>query len=219
NLVIKLTQAISFIHAADLHLDTPFKGLTKLPTSLWEDVKESTFLAYDHLIETAIVHEVDFVLLVGDIFDEATQSLKAQMHLRSGFKKLQAKNIAVYISYGNHDFLEGNKFSIEYPNNVHVFSSEKVTSFTYEKNNEKCAEIYGFSYETRAVTDNTIAEYKINQPDIPYHIATLHGSLDGNQSHASYAPFHLQQLVESSFDYWALGHIHQREILQTEPPI
>ncbi|HLR42002.1 MAG TPA: DNA repair exonuclease [Pseudogracilibacillus sp.] len=214
-----MTQAISFIHAADLHLDTPFKGLTKLPTSLWEEVKESTFLAYDRLIETAIIHEVDFVLLVGDIFDEATQSLKAQMHLRSGFEKLQAENIAVYMSYGNHDFLEGNKFSIEYPDNVHVFTSENVSSFIYEKNNEACAEIHGFSYETRAVTDNKITEYDIQQAHIPYHIATLHGSLDGNQSHASYAPFQLQELIEKPFDYWALGHIHQKAILQTEPPI
>lgn len=218
-MVIKLTQAISFIHAADLHLDTPFQGLTKLPTALWEEVKESTFQAYDRLIEMAIIHEVDFVLLVGDIFDEATQSLKAQMHLRSGFEKLQQENIEVYMSYGNHDFLEGNKFSIEYPDNVHVFPSEKVSAFTYEKNNEACVEIHGFSYETRAVTDNKIAEYDIQQAHIPYHIATLHGSLVGNQNHANYAPFQLQQIMKKPFDYWALGHIHQRAILQTEPPI
>lgn len=216
---MKLTKSLSFIHAADLHLDTPFKGLAKLPSALLEDVKESTFKAFDRLVERAIAHEVDFVLLVGDLFDQANQSLKAQMHLRRAFEKLQANEIDVYLSYGNHDYLDGNSFPITYPDNVHIFPSEQVTSFTFKKDNQALAEIYGFSYEKQAVTENKIAEYDIKNPNIPYHIASLHGSLYGNQAHANYAPFQLQELLERPFDYWALGHIHQREILASEPAV
>lgn len=214
-----MTKSISFLHAADLHLDTAFKGLSKLPSAIRQEIRESTLQAFDRLIEHALKKDVDFILLVGDIFDEATQSLKTQMHLRASFQQLARANIDVFLSYGNHDYLEGNAFALQYPSNVHVFPSEQVTSFVFEKNDAQLAAIYGFSYETRAVTQNKITEYQVQNEQIPFHIATLHGSIYGDKTHTSYAPFQLQELLETPFDYWALGHIHQREILHKNPYI
>lgn len=214
-----LDSNISFIHAADLHLDSPFKGLTRLPESIFEHVRLSTFHAFDRLIQTAINKKVDFVLLVGDLFDNEQQSLKAQVHLRNAFERLEQHNIAVYLSYGNHDYINGNKYKISYPNNVHIFPNEMVSSFIFEKNGSKLASIYGFSYENRAVTENKVEKYTIENNEIPYHIAMLHGSIFGNQQHDPYAPFRLSELQETYFDYWALGHIHKRSVLETNPPI
>src|SRR5690606_23698300 len=100
----KMERNITFIHAADLHLDSPFKGLTNLPGHLFQEIKDSTFQALTHLVEAAIEYEVDFVLITGDLFDNEKQSLKAQIHLRKAFERLQKHRISVYISYGNHDF-------------------------------------------------------------------------------------------------------------------
>lgn len=214
-----MTEKISFIHAADLHLDSPFQGLADLPDHIFSKVKESTFVALDRLVETAIDYDVDFVLLVGDLFDHERQSLKAQVKLREAFETLYSYGINVYLSYGNHDFLTGNIYPITYPENVFIFGTEEVTSFTYEKEGKKLANIYGFSYENRAVTENKANEYEVEDSSIPYHIAMLHGSLYGNKDHAPYAPFRLTDLQVKPFDYWALGHIHERTILSERPPI
>src|SRR5690625_1211028 len=178
-----LNNTISFIHAADLHLDSPFQGLTYLPESLFEKVRQSTFQALDKLIQTAINKKVDFILLVGDLFDNEKQSLKAQVHLRKAFEQLEQHGIVVYLSYGNHDFVNGNKHRITYPKNVHIFPNEIVTSYVYKKNGIELASIYGFSYENQAVVENKVNDYNIENNEIPFHIATLHGSVFGNKNH------------------------------------
>ncbi len=211
---------ISFIHAADLHLDSPFQGLSHIPESMFEKVKNSTFEALDRLVQAAIDKQVDFVLLVGDLYDNEKQSLKAQVRLRNAFEKLKQHHIHVYMSHGNHDFIGGNSNPITYPDNVFVFPDENVTHFTYEKNKETLAAIYGFSYENRSVTAEKAREYElVSRANIPYHIAMLHGSLYSNTEHDVYAPFHLADLTATDFAYWALGHIHQREVLKSAPPV
>lgn len=212
-------EPITFIHAADLHLDSPFKGMANLPHHIFQEVKDSTFLALDALVNAAIGHSVDFVLIVGDLFDNEVQSLKAQIRLRKAFEKLDDHGIDVFLSYGNHDHINGNKHPMTYPPNVFIFPDETVRYFTYEKNGQPLAAIYGFSYENRAVLSNKTPDYNIADQEIPYHIATLHGSIGNNREHDVYAPFLVRELVERPFDYWALGHIHQREILKQNPPI
>ncbi|MFB4167075.1 exonuclease SbcCD subunit D [Virgibacillus sp. JSM 102003] len=212
-------EQISFIHAADLHLDSPFKGLAHIPEHIFKKVRNSTFDALDRLVQTAIDKKVDFVLIVGDLFDNEKQSLKAQVRLRGAFEELQHHDINVYLSYGNHDFINGNIHPVTYPDNVYIFPNEKVTHFTFEKNNDTSAAIYGFSYENRSVLAEKTKEYQRIPGKIPFHIGMLHGSLHSNTDHDVYAPFYLSDLTKKNFDYWALGHIHQREVLKETPPI
>lgn len=214
-----MAEEITFIHAADLHLDSPFKGLSNLPESIFHQVRESTFAALDRLVEVAIHKQVDFILIAGDLFDSEKQSLKAQIRLRRAFEKLQSHSIYVYLSYGNHDYIKGNRYPVTYPENVFIFPGEKVSNFTFTKNGVDLAQIYGFSYENRAVFDRKAKAYKINNKEIAYHIAMLHGSIVSNTDHDVYAPFQISDLVEEDFNYWALGHIHKREILKHSPPI
>lgn len=210
---------IRFIHAADLHLDSPFLGMSNVPEEVFEKIYHSTFSAFNKIITEAIRRKVDFILLVGDLFDEERRSLRAQIQLRNGFNRLNNANIQVYISYGNHDFLYGNHYDVNYPENVHVFVSEKVSSFPYRRAGKTIANIYGFSYESRKVTTNKAKEYKIYNDEVPYHIAMLHGSIESNTEHDRYAPFQLSDLKQEPFDYWALGHIHKRSILGEKPYI
>lgn len=214
-----MKKQVSFIHAADLHLDSPFNGLAHIPESILEEIRESTFRSLDRLVQTAIALQVDFVLIVGDLFDNERQSLKAQMRLRKSFQTLEKQHINVYLSYGNHDHINGNIHPITYPNNVFIFPTEKVSSFTFEAKGKKMVEVHGFSYENQAVLENKASEYNIINPSIPFHIAMLHGSLHSNTVHDTYAPFQMSDLFEKEFDYWALGHIHKREILKKDPTV
>src|SRR5699024_8262458 len=153
-----MEKQVSFIHAADLHLDSPFKGLANVPKEIFTHIQNSTFQALDQLIDMAIQRDVDFVLLAGDLFDNEKQSLKAQIKLKNAFEKLETHRIFVYLSYGNHDYIRGNEHPVTYPQNVFVFKDEAVRSFPYIKNGQHLANIYGFSYMEREVTENKTKE-------------------------------------------------------------
>ena len=219
--MIVLKQPIRFLHCADLRLDSAFKGLSHVSPKIFKEIQHSTYRAFQRIVDTAIEQNVDFVLLVGDIFDGEQQSMKAHMSLKKGFEQLAKHNIDVYLSYGNHDYLNSHTLPRNYSENVHVFDSEKVTYFPYVKDNQKLANIYGFSYQNREVVENKVSEYRRTDEEGVYHIATLHGSY-GNEKedgHAFYAPFQLTELKECRMDYWALGHIHKRAEISKEPPI
>ena len=213
----RMGREITFIHAADLHLDSPFKGLADTPPHIFQEIKDSTFLALDKLVDMAIEKQVDFILISGDLFDNEKQSLKAQIRLKKAFERLKEYDIAVYLSYGNHDYINGNIHKVTYPDNVFIFPDEEVRSFLYEKEGVPLASISGFSYVNRAVEDNKTSEYMIQHPEATFHIAMLHGSIQGNADHVPYAPFQISELVSKDFNYWALGHIHKRAVLKENP--
>ncbi|WP_026672509.1 metallophosphoesterase family protein [Alkalihalobacterium bogoriense] len=204
--------SIRFIHTADVHLDSPFKGLSHLPEKIIERIKESTFTAFSTVVATAIEHKVDFLLISGDVFDEQHRSVRAQFFLKQQFERLQEANIQVYIIHGNHDHLAGKWVKLQYPSNVFIFGSE-IECAVYEKDETK-VHLYGFSYPKREVVENMAVSYKkIGKAD--YHIGLLHGQADGMSGHYAYAPFSIEDLEQKNFDYWALGHIHQFQQLKS----
>lgn len=214
-----MTTPFTFIHAADLHLDSPFRGLSKAPAVVREALSESTFAALRGLTDAAIAAKADFMVISGDLFDEADRSLKAQLALAKEWERLAEHGVGVFVIHGNHDHLGGKRARLSLPSNVMIFDSSDVQAKpAYSRSGELAAYIYGISYGERAVMRNLALEYK-RRPDGPYHIAMLHGNVGGDSNHDSYAPCRLDELVASGFDYWALGHIHKREVLHDSPLI
>ncbi|MGG3773832.1 DNA repair exonuclease [Heyndrickxia faecalis] len=211
-------KRIRFVHAADLHLDSPFAGLRKLPPALFERVKESTFRAFKNLCDLTIEKEADFLLICGDLYDGEDRSLKAQVRLKKQFERLQEAGISVFVLHGNHDHLSGSWTKLDMPANVRIFS-ERVEAKSFTAKNGSKVHVYGFSYPKRHVLENKTDEYR-KTGDADFHIGMLHGYLEGGtKMHQPYAPFALQDLLEKGMDYWALGHIHKQQILHTHPYI
>jgi DNA repair exonuclease SbcCD nuclease subunit len=210
-------KELTFIHAADLHLDSPFIGGSRLPENVFKRLKESTFTSVANLIDLCMAKEVDFLLLSGDLFDEANRSLKAQFFLRNQFLRLEEAEIDVYVIFGNHDHLSGEWTPVKWPKNVHIFSAEAVEEKSYYKGTEKLASIYGCSYKQREQYDNQAACFK-RSTDAPYHIAMLHGTYSNASSNNPYSPFLINDLVQADMDYWALGHIHKRQVISAKDP-
>lgn len=210
-------KKVKFIHGADIHLDSPMIGLQSLPENIFKQLQESTFKAFRNLINAAILHEVDFVILAGDIFDNEDRSVRAQVFLRKELERLEEKGIPVFIVHGNHDHLGGNWNEIAYPSNVYIFG-ETVEIKEIVLKNRIVVHIHGFSYHERHVFARKIQEYQ-KQKNADYHIGILHGNMEGNSDHGNYAPFQIKELLEKEFDYWALGHIHKRSIVNKEPLI
>ncbi len=210
-------KQISFIHAADLHLDSPMVGLKHLPANILLRVRESTFTALGKLTAAAIDNNVDFVILAGDLYDGEDRSLRAQSRFRNEMKKLSQKDIPVYVIHGNHDHLSGTWVHLDMPSNVHYFGSDVEMKVFHTKRGDT-VHLYGFSYLQRHILDKRIDYYQ-KQDSADFHIGILHGNEGGGTDHDNYAPFSIKDLLEKEFDYWALGHIHKRTILSETPPI
>ncbi|AXH99896.1 DNA repair exonuclease [Sporosarcina sp. PTS2304] len=208
-------ETIRFLHTADLHLDSPFKGMSASGPDEIEKIQQSTFQAFDRMITYAVEQQPDFIVIVGDIYDGEDRSLRAQIRFQQGMKRLDQAQIPVFLSYGNHDHLAGKWTRVSLPENVHVFA-ETVEQKRLTVRGETVT-LHGFSYPQRHVREPMIADYQ--QADEGIHIGMLHGSVAGDSAHAVYAPFTISDLQRKNYQYWALGHIHKRQVLAQNPPI
>ena len=204
---------MKFLHAADLHLDTPFVGINDFSKELQKKLQDSTYQAARNLFDTALTEEVDFVILAGDIFDDTDSSLKAQMFLRDEFEKLNQADIAVYLIYGNHDYYRNNFAVVNFPENVHIFEQDVSTETLTTSDGVKVG-ITGFSYYQQHINQAVVKSYP-SRGDFDYQIGILHAGVGDD----NYAPFQINDLIQKGYDYWALGHIHKREVLCDSPAI
>ena len=210
---------MKFIHAADIHLGSPFQGLKNIPANIRKRVVSSTGVAMKNLVQAAIENTVDFVCIAGDLFDNPEPDLETLNLAIDQLEILNAANIPVFLSYGNHDYLNAKIPGVIFPDNVSIFG-EKVETKQITLVDGSTVDITGFSYNKRAEINARIEEYpsKSNQAD--FQIGMLHGSMDGlKSSEAHYAPFTISQLLAKNYDYWALGHIHKRQTLNDMPVI
>ncbi|MDN7247337.1 metallophosphoesterase family protein [Planococcus shenhongbingii] len=210
-------REIRFFHTADLHLGSPFSGMRGLQKDQWKKLKDSTLDAFDRLIDYAVEEQPDFLLIAGDIYDGEDRSIRSQHRFQQGMQRLFDADIPVVLSHGNHDHLSGKWTRFELPENVHVFG-ESVSQFHLATRNGDVV-ITGFSYGQRHVKEPMIDYYPPAEEKEAVYIGMLHGSMEGETSHAVYAPFAKQQLLSKNYDYWALGHIHVRQELHMDPPI
>jgi len=179
----------------------------------------ATYQSFEILVQEAISREVDFVLISGDVYDQKQRSVRGQWFLKKQAEKLNKHHISIYIIHGNHDPIMNERRMIDMPNNTYIFSTEVSHKIHKTSEGEKVF-IYGFSYPQSAYIENPVKYYnKIKIDEHAYHIGLLHGQEKGQEGHDPYAPFTVQSLEEKEFDYWALGHVHQRQVLKKQPAI
>ncbi|MEK4347766.1 metallophosphoesterase family protein [Paenibacillus sp. FSL P4-0184] len=210
-----------FLHAADLHLDSRFAGLAHISPAIRSYLRESTFAALGRLVRVAIQENVDFIVISGDVYDVSDASLQGQLRFQEALKELGQQGIHVFLIHGNHDPLDGLRLTTEMPSHVTVFGGEKPDLATAyrRKDGQEVAIVSGISYPTAKVTDNTAVTFSRKPGSRLFHIAMLHGNVDGDLLHETYSPCSRRDLIERGFDYWALGHIHKRSVLHEKPAI
>ncbi len=208
---------LKFLHCADLHIDSPFKGLSSVNTELRDILHESTYRSFLNIVDLAINEKVDCVLISGDIYDGADKSLRAQLRFRNGLQKLSDEDILTFIIHGNHDPLDGWSATIKWPELVVIFGGDKVQKYPVIKNGQVIANIFGISFATRDIYENLALQFENLEENIP-SIALLHTNIGENTGHEPYAPASVEDLISRKMSYWALGHVHNHKILKNEYP-
>ncbi|SMB82099.1 metallophosphoesterase family protein [Deinococcus hopiensis] len=210
--------SFSFAHVADLHLDTPFSGLASVNEQLAQRLRDASLDAWDRVVQACVDRQVAFLVIAGDIYDSDTASVRAQLRFLRGLERLSQAGIQSFIVHGNHDPNGGRWSAVDtWPGGVTVFSTRDVEHAEVRRGSELLAVVSGMSFPERHVQENLARRFR-RTPGDAYHVAVLHCNVDGDASHGVYAPCTLEDLRESRYDYWALGHIHARRVLQESGP-
>ncbi|MCK4340226.1 MAG: DNA repair exonuclease [Phycisphaerae bacterium] len=207
-----------FIHAADLHLDSPFRGVSAQSELVAETLRAATFEAFDALISLCLEKQADFLLIAGDVYDGADRSLRAQLRFRDGLATLAEHGIRSFVVHGNHDPLDGWSAAIDWPDGIHIFRGDQIETVTVERDGRAVAAISGISYPTREEKRNLAGLFRPSESGL-FEIGLLHCNCGGNTGHEDYAPCRPEELVQMGLDYWALGHVHTKSILGTNPHV
>ncbi|NLY55894.1 MAG: DNA repair exonuclease [Firmicutes bacterium] len=209
-------KSFSFVHAADLHLGSPFTGLAECSPDWAQRLAKASFQAFERIIRLCLDRQVDFLILAGDIYDSAEQNLRAQVCVRDGLAQLAEASIATYIATGNHDYkVSGDQ--LRWPERVHFFPPGQVATYPVIKDGQLIVEISGVSYPNQN-PDQSFLPLFPRSGEAPFRIGVLHTNLGNVAGYANYAPCTLTDLLHSGFDYWALGHVHQAAIVHAGHP-
>ena len=208
-------DSLRFIHAADLHLDSPFRGLANAAPKLRDELQSATLGALGSIVDHTIQSKSDFLVIAGDLYDSKDRSLRALVAFRREMERLAERDISVYIVHGNHDPLNGWGSEFQLPPNVTTFTGKPATEPVIRRGRE-IASVTGVSYARERVTENLAATMKPNDDSL-YSVGLLPANVGGQTGHADYAPVTIDELTSSGFNYWALGHVHTRSVLAADP--
>jgi len=206
-------RVLKFLHAADLHLDSPMRGLERYEGAPADQIRGATRRALENLVRLAIDENVALVIIAGDLYDTDWKDYNTALFLSQQMSKLRQAGIRVFVVTGNHDAASQITRSLRMPGNVRFLSTREPETVLLE---ELGIAIHGQGFAERAVRYDLSAEYPSATKDF-FNIGILHTAATGRAGHEPYAPCTIEGLLSKNYDYWALGHVHQREILHEDP--
>lgn len=204
-----------FLHASDIHLDSPLRGLSGHEGSAAERIRTAARESFINLVSQAIEVDAAFVVIAGDLYDGDWRDFQTGLFFSRQMGRLAKSGIEVFVLYGNHDAESQLTKRLVLPENVKVFSSRRPETFVLE---ELRVALHGQSFRQRDVTENLVPAYPDPLEGL-FNIGLLHTALGGSAGHENYAPCTLDDLITKGYDYWALGHVHNAQVLSTHPHI
>lgn len=208
-----MSRSFRFLHAADIHLDSPLRGLSRYETAPVEAIRGATRRAFTGLMDLALEERVDFLLLVGDLYDGDGKDFGTGIFLSKQIGRLAEHGIQVFAVAGNHDAESKITRALHPPSNMRFLSTRRPETVVLEAPQ---VALHGQGFPSQQVSENLALEYPPARPDC-FNIGLLHTSLDGREGHAVYAPCRLDDLKSKGYQYWALGHVHTREVVSEDP--
>ncbi|MCP4350472.1 MAG: DNA repair exonuclease [Desulfobacterales bacterium] len=205
----------TFLHASDIHLDSPLLKLDHYEGAPVDALRRATRRALENLVELAIIKEVDFVLITGDLYDGDWKDYNTGLYFVSQMSKLREAGIPAYIITGNHDAASKTTKTLRLPDGIHLFPTDKPDTVCLD---DMDIAIHGQGFLKPAVKKDLSTSYPQAVSGC-FNIGMLHTCATGREGHESYAPCTIDGLRSKGYDYWALGHIHKHEVLREDPLI
>jgi DNA repair protein SbcD/Mre11 len=205
--------AYRFIHAADVHLDSPLRSLALRDPALADLIGNATRRTFERIVDLCLDERVDALILAGDLYDGDQTSMKTARFLAEHLRRLHEADIRVFVIRGNHDSLSRITKELIFPDSVKVFGGRAEAITIDRPAGVFPVVIHGLSFSDPHAPDSLVGKYKAPVEGAA-NIGILHTSLAGAPGHDLYAPCSLSDLEATGFAYWALGHIHKRSVVQ-----
>jgi DNA repair protein SbcD/Mre11 len=204
---------MKLFHAADIHLDSPLHGLERYDGAPVAEMRGATRRAFVNLVDLCIEDGAAMLFLAGDLYDGDWRDFGTGLFFAAQMVRLRDAGVRVFLVRGNHDAASRITKDLHLPDNVYLFSSRKPETVVDEKLG---VAVHGQSFARGEITDDLSARYPQAIPGM-LNIGMLHTSADGRPGHAAYAPCSTNGLIAKGYQYWALGHVHAREVLHENP--
>lgn len=195
-------ESFRFLHASDFHLEQPCYGLAEAPDHLQDPLIEAPLRAVANVFETAILEDVQFVVLSGDIIAPRIAGSYALAFLMEQLEALREQKIRVYWAGSELDGPDRWPEEIQFPDNVVMFPKGQARHLVHSIHDVPIATIIGKSALGGSVSAD---DFRI-EPTNRFTIAVAHGQADPS-SLAGHKPI----------DYWALGGQHATQMLFESP--
>ncbi|MCV7314963.1 exonuclease SbcCD subunit D [Mycolicibacillus parakoreensis] len=194
------------VHAADIHLDSPLRGLSRIGDDRAQELRRSTRRALENLVAMVVDRGADLLVIAGDLYDGGWHDFGTGQFFIEQMSRLNDEGIPVVIASGNHDAESQITRSLTLPPGVHLLDTHQPQSIVFD---DLGAVVHGQGYAQRDVQTNLAAAYPSRVADL-VNIGVLHTAATGSPDHDTYAPCSVADLAALRYDYLALGHIHQR---------
>ncbi|MEJ7729899.1 MAG: metallophosphoesterase [Polyangiaceae bacterium] len=204
---------LKIVHAADIHLDSPLRGLSRYEGAPAERVRGATRRALENLVDLCLSEGVSLLLLAGDLYDGNWKDYSTGLYFASQMSRLRAGGTRVFLVRGNHDAQSEITRHLRWPEHVRDLTVREPETVVLE---DVGVAVHGQGFATKSVTDDLAAGFPM-RVEGAFNIGLLHTSLTGREGHADYAPCRLETLRSRGYDYWALGHVHAREVVSQAP--
>ena len=200
-------SSFTFLHAADLHLDSPLKGLD--PEAPSARIRRATRDALVNMVDFAREKQVAFVLLAGDLYDGDWRDWRTGQFLVQQLGLLVRDGIEVVAISGNHDADQVLTRKLPIPG---LLSADEPGTRLL---GHVPVAVHGQGFIMPAIRTNLALGYPAPVDGL-FNIGLLHTAC-GSSAHENYAPCTVEDLVRRGYDYWALGHVHTRAELSRDP--
>lgn len=205
-------MAYRFVHAADIHLDSPLRSLALRDAALADMIGNATRQAFVAIVDLCLDEQVDALLLAGDLHDGEQTSMKTARFLAEQMRRLHDAGIGVYVIRGNHDAMSKITRELSFPETVKVFGGRAETVSASGAGGMPIA-IHGMSFAQPHAPESLLPRYGA-PVDGAINIGIMHTSLAGAAGHDLYAPCNVSDLQRAGYHYWALGHVHKRSVVE-----
>jgi DNA repair exonuclease SbcCD nuclease subunit len=206
-------MAFRFVHAADIHLDSPLLSLDEYPGAPVDEFRLATRKALGRLVDFSIESGAAFIVIAGDLFDGEWRDCNTGLHFIAEMKRLRDADIKTYIELGNHDAANRMTAGLPWPEYIYFFDHKRPERIPVPGCD---ATLYSQSFRLPHVDEDLTSSWPVGDPDT-FNIGVLHTSASGDPGHEVYAPCSLDSLRSRHYQYWALGHVHTRTELAREP--
>jgi DNA repair exonuclease SbcCD nuclease subunit len=200
-------MAFRFVHTADIHLDSPLRTLALREPALADLIGGATRRAFASIVDLCLAEQVDALLIAGDLYDGEQTSMKTARFLADELRRLHQAGIGAFVIRGNHDAESRITRELTLPESVKVFGG-RADAVALSRGGVDVV-VHGVSFAQKHAPESLLSKFRAPH-DGAVNIGMLHTSLGGSPSHDRYAPCAPAELHARGFDYWALGHIHQR---------